>query len=198
MKIGGLILTPDNRKPRVFVGSSVESLRYAQAIQENLDPFDADVKVWPQGVFELSSNGLDSLLEAVKSNDFGVFIFAADDVVIIKDQQHGAVRDNVIFELGLFMGGLGRDRAFVVTPIGVDLHLPTDLEGLNTAHYDPRRKDLPGAMGAACSKIRRAIERLGIFAPGASTSEIVSLADPVSSSSTLRPLDLARIRKQII
>ncbi|MGA3049853.1 MAG: nucleotide-binding protein, partial [Terracidiphilus sp.] len=121
--------TGKSDKARVFVGSSVESLPYAYAIQENLDPHDAYVKVWSQGVFNIAAYGLESLLDTVRSHDFAVFVFAADDQVISRNQKHKAVRDNVILELGLFMGALGRERTFVIAPMGVDLHLPTDLWG---------------------------------------------------------------------
>jgi predicted nucleotide-binding protein len=168
-----------NRKPRVFVGSSVESLSYAYAVQENLDPHDAEVKVWPQGIFEIAAYALESLLEALKVHDFGVFLFAADDVVTMRNRQQSAVRDNVIFELGLFMGGLGRERTFVIAPTGVDLHLPTDLLGWNIAYYDPNREDQVAALGVACNKIRRAIRSLGCLREDLPVIEITSFAMPI-------------------
>jgi predicted nucleotide-binding protein len=168
-------------KPRLFVGSSVESLNFAYAVQENLDPHDALVKVWPQGVFDIGGFGLESLLEAVKSHDFGVFIFAADDMTTIRKQRSAVVRDNVIFELGLFMGRLGRERTFVITPSGVKLHLPTDLFGLNTANYDPSREDLVASLGVACNKVRLAMRRLGTFQPDSSTSGLLSVAPPIEA-----------------
>lgn len=41
----------------------------------------------------------------------------------------------MVFELGLFMGALSRDRTFVVVPHGVDLKIPTDLLGMTTLRY---------------------------------------------------------------
>ncbi len=154
-------MAPKNRKPYLFVGSSSESLRYAYSVQENLEPHDALVKVWSQGVFDLTSYALESLLAAAQSHDFAVFIFAADDVVIKRKQRHKAVRDNVIFEVGLFMGCLGRERTFVIAPRGVDLDLPTDLLGWNIAYYDPDRPDVTAALGVACNKVRAGIQGLG-------------------------------------
>jgi predicted nucleotide-binding protein len=155
----------EHRKPFLFVGSSVESLKYAYAVQENLD-HDALVKVWPQGVFNIASYGLESLLSAAGAHDFGVFIFAPDDLVVIRGKKHQAVRDNVLFELGLFMGRLGRERTFVLAPERGNLHLPSDLLGWNVARFDSRRKDIAAALGVACNKVRIEIQRLGRYRPG--------------------------------
>src|SRR5262245_43124174 len=67
-------------RPRLFIGSSTESLKIAYAAQENLERA-AEVTVWNQGVFELSNYTLDSLVKALEATDFGLFVFAPDDVV---------------------------------------------------------------------------------------------------------------------
>jgi Predicted nucleotide-binding protein containing TIR-like domain len=155
-------MTTDKVKPRVFVGSSVESLDVAYAVQENLE-YDSEVTVWSQGVFDLSKTTLESLLNALDSFDFAVFVFAPDDVVKIRRQRSNAVRDNVIYELGLFTGRLGKDRTFIIAPRGVDdLRFPTDLLGVTPGLFEPKRKDknLVAALGPACTKLKRAFGKV--------------------------------------
>lgn len=150
-------------KPSLFIGSSTESLEVAFAAQENLDS-DAEVTVWSQGIFDLSRNILESLLDKVGTFDFSIFIFSPDDRTRIRGQTHNTVRDNVVFELGLFMGRAGRDRSFVFIQQGeLQVHLLTDLLGLVPATYNPNRTDgnLEAALGAACNKVRRRLRKLG-------------------------------------
>jgi predicted nucleotide-binding protein with TIR-like domain len=58
--------------------TSVEALAAAYAIQENLQ-HDAEVTVWPQGVFSLSKTAMHSLAQALARSEFGAFVFAPDD-----------------------------------------------------------------------------------------------------------------------
>ena len=97
---------------RVVSGRSEDCLR-GQRLNT-----DAEVTVWLQGVFHLSSYPIESLIEALTGSDFGVFVFSPDDVVLMRKKEQQAVRDNVIFELGLFVGRLGRERNFIVMAPG--------------------------------------------------------------------------------
>jgi hypothetical protein len=83
-------------KPSPFIGSSTESLGVAYAVQENLEQV-AEVSVWTQGLFELSKYSLDSLLDVLDGSDFGLFVFAPDDVSIVRGSEKASIRDNVIF-----------------------------------------------------------------------------------------------------
>jgi CheY-like chemotaxis protein len=149
--------------PEVFIGSSSEGLGIAYAVQEELE-HDANATVWSQGIFQLSSNILDDLLRTLDKTDFGIFVFSADDVLKIRDQHVLSVRDNVIFELGLFIGRLGKERSFFIIPNNDNrLHLPTDLLGITPATFNADRKDIRAAIGPACNKIRRSIKDLGKF-----------------------------------
>ncbi len=151
-------------KPKIFIGSSVEGLNVAYAIQQNLT-HDAESTVWDQGIFELSQSTIESLTKAVDSSDFGIFVFSPDDLTIMRGKESNTIRDNIIFEFGLFIGRLERDRVFFITPEANDFHLPTDLLGLTPGKYNPNREDgsLQAATGPACNQIRQAIKRLPLL-----------------------------------
>ncbi len=138
--------------------------------------------MWNQGIFEPSRYVLDELLQNLDKFDFGIFVFSGDDILRFRDAEHLAVRDNVVFELGLFCGRLGRDRCYILIPNGSkDIHLPTDLVGMIPALFETNRTDsnLNAALGPACHSIRKRMEVLGPLRPTAApfvrTSETVEL-----------------------
>ena len=149
-------------KPKIFIASSVEGLKIAYTVQELLE-YDAEATVWNQGVFQLSGNTLDDLIEVLPTTDFGIFVFTPDDVLKIRGEESESIRDNVIFELGVFIGRLGKQRCFIVSPrTQVPFHIPTDLLGVKPATYAHDREDgkLAAALGPACNQIRQAIENV--------------------------------------
>ena len=97
--------------------------------------------------------------------DYAIFIFAPDDLTQIRDNLVKSTRDNVVFELGLFIGAIGRERCFIIKPRDCDLHLPSDLLGMTMADYDANRSDnnLAAALTSACTKIKSEISKLGLL-----------------------------------
>lgn len=150
-------------KPSIFIGSSVEGLDVARSIQMDLR-YDADCVVWPQGVFGVGSVPILDLVGMADRVDFAVFVFTPDDVLHYRKQEVKAVRDNVLFEYGLFAGKLGINRVFFVIPEGgKDLHLPTDLTGITPAKYrhtNELEQLLPN-VAQACYEIRIQLRKLG-------------------------------------
>jgi hypothetical protein len=148
-------------KPRVFIGSSVEGKALAEAIQVNLD-YDLYCTIWTQAVFGVGSSTLDDLLQAVRTNDFAIFVLSPDDDLTLRGALFKVARDNVLFEAGMFVGRYGKGKVFLVTPRGLrDFHLPTDLSGITMADYDPQRLKSDSAqatLGSACTKIKDAIK----------------------------------------
>lgn len=149
-------------KPKIFVGSSVEGLNVAYAIQQNLS-HDGDITVWDQGVFELSKTTIESLMRVLNESDFAVFVFNDDDTIKIRGKESNAIRDNVLFELGLFIGKLSRERVFFIIPDNTDIHIPSDLLGITPGKYNPNREDglMQAATGPVCNQIRIKIKQLG-------------------------------------
>jgi hypothetical protein len=168
-------------RPRLFVGSSSESLDYAYAIQSNLDDC-AEVTVWKQGIFEISKTTVESLIRALDRSDFGVFVFAPNDALRLRRKKYAAVRDNVVFELGLFMGKLGRRRTFVVVPkASSQLRIPTDLMGVTLGEFDSKRKDknLEAALGPFCHNVRRQIRKVGGRFRASARSDPGNISKPI-------------------
>lgn len=146
-----------SRLPRLFIGSSAEGLNIAYGVQENLE-FDAETTVWKQGIFKPTRQTLADIVTVMQRTDFAAFIFNADDMLTMRGKEFHATRDNVIFELGLFIGCLGADRCFFIQPRGFEnLHLPSDLLGLTALTFNPGRSDdnVVAALGTACNQIRR-------------------------------------------
>jgi hypothetical protein len=149
-------------KPKLFIGSSTEGQMHALAMQKQLGS-GAEVTVWNQGFFELNASYLDSLLSGLSESDFGVFVLTPDDTLTLRGQTLATARDNVLFEFGLAMGKLGRERAFFVLPADSGgFRLPTDLLGISTVHFDGERDKFEAAVGPACFKILQAVQKYGI------------------------------------
>jgi hypothetical protein len=152
----------ERRRPAIFIGSSAEQLGVANAIQVLLD-FEYEPKVWSQDIFRPSSYAVIDLINSTRSYDFAVFVFAPDDMIVKRGSEELAVRDNVIFELGVFMGALFPERCFIVVPRGNEkLRLPTDLLGFTPLTYRHDRQDanILAAVGPACFQIKREMDRL--------------------------------------
>jgi len=152
------------RKPSLFIGSSTEALAIAHAVEYQLQ-HDAEITVWDENLFGLGSTSLETLVNSLERFDFAVLVLTPDDFVISRSVPGLTPRDNVMFELGLFMGYLGRSRTFIVYDRAAKPKIPSDLVGVTSATYNSNRRDknLIAAVGPACTLIREAIKGLGAF-----------------------------------
>jgi CRP/FNR family cyclic AMP-dependent transcriptional regulator len=156
------LLTAKRAKIRVFIMSSGEALEIARAVHAVLqhDPFD--ICIWEAGIFRASHYPIDSLERELDQSDFAIAIAQPDDTVKSRGKIKSSPRDNVIFELGLFIGRIGRHRSLLLEPRRDAVKLPSDLTGLTTISYTPATgRDLAAAIGPACTEIRLVINELG-------------------------------------
>lgn len=156
------LVTAQRKQIRVFIMSSVEALPIVDLLIQQFahDPFLA--VAWKNGVFRASHYTLDDLEAELDDSDFAIAVAHADDVVITRDDEWPTIRDNVILEFGLFMGRLGRRRAFLMEPREVDLKLPSDLAGLTTIPYHyVKGKDAGHYIAPACARLRELIMAAG-------------------------------------
>ncbi len=131
------LVRPTNDKLRVFIISSAEALPVARLIQDGLqhDYEKLEVIMWSDGVFKVTNYTLQTLEDEVDQADFAVAVAYGDDITQSRQNEWPVPRDNVIFELGLFMGRLGRTRAILMEPREEKLKLPSDLAGITTIGY---------------------------------------------------------------
>jgi CRP/FNR family transcriptional regulator, cyclic AMP receptor protein len=148
--------------PVVFIGSSSESMPIATAIQKSLMRRRVEPRIWSNGVFQCSRATIEDLITASDQSDFAVLVLAADDVIISRGRQIAAPRDNTIFELGLFMGALSRDRTYVIAPRPLDIKIPTDLLGVTLLTYQKKRgQSVAEAIRPVTRELIRLVERHG-------------------------------------
>lgn len=149
---------------KVFIGSSSEGLPLAESVQSVLS-HNANLLVncWSQGVFRVGNYPMEDLMEELHQTDFAVFVLSPDDYTVSRNTEYYTARDNILFELGLFMGFLGRERTFFIMPDGGDLpyKIPSDLFGLNSAKYriSSVKKGIDAALGPACTQIKSKINQ---------------------------------------
>ena len=154
----------DVTRPRVFIGSSSESLDVAENLHVALeDKVACDVTVWHQGVFDVSDYTMPSLVEAARQADFAILVASGDDMTESRGSTDASPRDNVIFELGLFMGVIGTERVMILCPESPPVRLPSDLRGFTRLQNYRTRADrnLRAALQAAVLQAAKVIEKRG-------------------------------------
>jgi predicted nucleotide-binding protein len=155
-------IRPPHNQPVVFVGSCSEQLEIAREIQLGLSHDPMVIQVWTDGIFRASRTTIENLLAAVGDSDFAVLVVSPDDLVQSRGLDAYGPRDNVLFELGLFMGGISRDRTFVVRPRCVDLKIPSDLLGFTPLDYaSGEANTLTARIAPVCTELRRGIMAAG-------------------------------------
>lgn len=149
-------------RTKVFIISSVESLEVARIVQNSFAYDNFLPVLWTDGVFRVASYPMQSLIDEVTDSDFAIAIAHGDDTSSIRGKEWPVPRDNVIFELGLFMGHLGKDRAILMEPRDDGVKLPSDMTGITTIPYRYQiGRDSVAMMAPACNVLREHILRLG-------------------------------------
>ncbi|MCZ6688082.1 MAG: nucleotide-binding protein [Planctomycetota bacterium] len=145
-------------KPPVFIGSSSEGLRVAEAVFAHLS-HETMPKLWTHQLFLPGQYPIETLQEQLHKNAFAILVASPDDQLIKRGVQSSAMRDNLLLEFGLFTGALGRKRAFFLCPDSPAVELPSNLLGMIVATYDGARAkgkadEIASAVQVPCQRIR--------------------------------------------
>lgn len=148
-------------KPKIFIGSSSEGLKIAEAVFAHFN-YEAVPTLWTQNIFLPGQYPLEALEKELKRHHFAIIVASPDDEIIKRGISSPSMRDNLMLEFGLFAGALGRRRAFFICPNEPKIELPTDLMGLISATYDSRRtgsaSEISAGTQVACQRIREVIK----------------------------------------
>lgn len=135
-------VTP-NKTYNFFIGSSSDAKGVVNIFRNELNAefkrkgIPVAINVWYDKTFPPSQSNLESLINEAQRSDFATFFLTPDDMLKIGDMTKKSPRDNVIFELGLFMGSIGRNRTYVLSPQEehLSMRFPTDLDGITRLLY---------------------------------------------------------------
>ncbi|QKZ12860.1 STING domain-containing protein [Spirosoma sp. KUDC1026] len=179
-------------KPKIFIGSSRAGYAIAEKVKNYLSDV-GDCFLWKEpGIWEPNRSTFDNLLRMASYFDFGIFVATADDLTLTSDDKLVVEpRDNVILEMSLFLGAMGRDKSFLLVEKGIKL--PSDFDGI----YMPRFEgNDDGSIEGACREYASKIEehyRLGhlslypttALAIGYYKNFVSGLVDSIQNADTL-------------
>lgn len=140
---------------RIFIASSSEALQLARSLKTQLERHNREVNVWSDGIFAPGSTNIEALERELSLADFAAIVLSPDDRVFSRLRFSRAPRDNLVLELGLFMGAIGRQRGVMIYPRKRKLKLPSDLLGVTPIRFTA------DDMSDAAGELNKIIERLG-------------------------------------
>lgn len=159
-------------KRRLFIGSSREGEKIAQKLKQRIEEECGEwisPEIWSdEGIFKLNSNTLSSLAQRARSSEYGVLVATGDDYLESRDNAYRGVRDNVLLELGMFIGSLGLSRSFVL--VESEVKMPSDYNGVTIPFFD---RENPGSL-------ERSID--GILSSIVNTKNSVNLTPSASAA----------------
>jgi predicted nucleotide-binding protein len=135
-------------RPKIFIGSSSEAKQVAVTASEILND-DVIPDIWDMSPYFKPMHGtFDALLSAAKGYDFALFIMSPDDRIESRGEKLASTRDNILFELGLFVGAIGPDRVFAVVQNSAQqdkiVKMPSDLLGLTIPRF--KENEIPSSL----------------------------------------------------
>lgn len=114
-------------KPTIFFGSSCEAANKMDEVAAIVATQGCTTLKWNSP--NAAENTIDNLISVTENVDAAIFIFNVDDITWYdKKPASGTVRNNVLFEYGLFMGALGKTKVAIM--YNKDPHIPSDLNGI--------------------------------------------------------------------
>lgn len=146
-------------KKRIFIGSSSESKKIADAIYSYFE-YEHNASIW-SAAFDASTVTINEIMKRAEKNDFAIMILGEDDILESRGETYSTARDNVILELGIFIGSLGLENCFIVIPSGSShkIKIASDLSGVTLLRYNSEKENPSESVLTACRNIELVINK---------------------------------------
>lgn len=115
---------------QVFVGSSSEGRPLAEKVIDSLTQKNLSPLPWFD-FFKNSRPPLQELEHLTLRADAAILVATVDDKAIIRQKHWHQMRDNVLFEYGLFAGTIGRSKCGLILPNVDEFRIPSDFLGVS-------------------------------------------------------------------
>lgn len=131
----------DTGKERIFNNVFIV-YGHNQAMRSSVENHIKSLGLNSIDLFNQSPGGLytvyDALSECANTAECAIILLSADDIIINTEnlQMKYRARQNVIFEMGLFAGHLGRDKVIVLYQKHDQFELPSDVNGVFYIEYN--------------------------------------------------------------
>jgi predicted nucleotide-binding protein len=127
---------------------------------------------WSDMPFSIAQPPLAQFSQSVKGADFVIVLGDFTEAVATRGMVEERPRENIIFELGFFIGSLGSERVLIVDiAAGLSLKLPTALSGLTVLRADPDKLDRPRELAKQiAAEVKRRIRHIEPTQPDKSAS----------------------------
>jgi molybdopterin converting factor small subunit len=128
----------------IFIASTNEKASVAFRIKGILDDLKQfKTTTWKYGAFRSGDYPMEVLERQLEANDFAIVLLTPDDITLSRGQTSESPRDNIVFEIGLFMGALGRKNVFCLFDENSEIKIPSDLKSMTMIPYRSERPDNP-------------------------------------------------------
>ncbi len=157
--------TKSMEKNEIFIGSSSGMVNYMDEIALKLEKMNETPLLWndeSKNIFVPGTSTIDSLLEIADRVKAAIFIFNEDDTVwfngndSIISKSENAVRDNVLFEYGLFMGALGKGKVCFICK--GNPHIASDLQGITYINGDSGEMHVKTKLKSWVDRVNKSIK----------------------------------------
>jgi hypothetical protein len=123
-------------KSKIFIASSERTHDFAAMLRDELNKAEyCEANTWKDAIGTAGAQAkIEALEQWIKEYDFAVIIFSKVDMLVKESGEDMKTRDDCVFEAGLFMAAIGRNRCCLISSVEKN-DLPSDIGGITLLKF---------------------------------------------------------------